>query len=75
MHDICNENENKVDVAASLRHECECLRAHIQEAEDVASKCRLEYEAAQRKIEELNGKIKFLEGQVEAYQYCMNCRR
>ncbi|MBS5433093.1 MAG: hypothetical protein KHY12_04930 [Firmicutes bacterium] len=24
---------------------------------------------------ELRGKIKFLEGQIEAYQYCMNCRR
>ena len=24
---------------------------------------------------ELHGKIRFLEGQVDAYQYCMNCRR
>lgn len=24
---------------------------------------------------ELRGRVRFLEGQVEAYQYCMNCRR
>lgn len=75
MHDVCNENENKVDMAESLKRECECLRAYAKESEDVASKVRLEYEAAQKKIEELNGKIKFLEGQIEAYQYCVNCRR
>ena len=75
MRDICNEHENKIDVEKSLRQECECLRAHIKESEDVASKLRLKYEEAQKKIEELNGKVKFLEGQIEAYQYCMNCRR
>ena len=24
---------------------------------------------------ELRGRVKFLEGQVDAYQYCLNCRR
>ena len=66
MHDICNEHENKIDVETSLRQECECLRAHIKESEDVASKFRLKYEEAQNRIVELNEKIKFLEGQIEA---------
>ncbi len=29
----------------------------------------------EKENEELQGRIKFLEGQIDAYQYCMNCRR
>lgn len=41
-------------------------------------KLKLKEAELKTKCEEMdnaNGKIRFLEGQIEAYQYCMNCRR
>ena len=71
MNDVCGE----VDEKAALRNENEYLRIHIQEAEDIANKSRKELEMAKKKIDELEQKIKFLEGQIDAYQYCINCKR
>lgn len=34
-----------------------------------------ELERKNQTISSLTSKIKFLEGQIEAYQYCMNCKR
>ncbi len=56
--------------------------AHITELEDALrrkkdenSKLMEQNEDLKKQRIELRGKIKFLEGQIEAYQYCMNCRR
>lgn len=70
-----NDNKGMVDERAELRRENDYLRYHIKEAEDIANKSRKEYESAQKTIKDLEGKIIFLEGQIEAYQYCMNCKR
>ena len=51
-----------------LEKEIHCL--HEQKAELTA---RLENSEAVNT--ELHSRVRFLEGQVEAYQYCLNCRR
>ena len=51
------------------------LKKHISMISDERSKFGLEFEQALKQIDELKAKIEFLKGQVEAYQYCMNCRR
>ena len=60
---------------AETRNENECLRCHIREAEDIANKSRKELELAQKRIESLEMKIRFLEGKIDAYQYCLNCKQ
>ncbi len=66
----------------SLADENENLTAQIEDLEcQLTAKTEEMYRLIQKaeKIEtqnsELQGKVKFLEGQIEAYQYCMNCRR
>ena len=59
----------------SMQAEIDCLRREVGEME---KKLKLKEAELRTKCEELdnaNGKIRFLEGQIEAYQYCMNCRR
>lgn len=51
------------------------LKHHLSNVLDDRTKIGTEYEQALIRIDELNGKIEFLKGQIEAYQYCMNCRR
>lgn len=52
-----------------------CLESQLREVEDVLNKRNKEFELKCRENQELHDKIKFLEGQVDAYQYCLNCRR
>ena len=61
---------------------CEELRKELemQKAECQALKKKLDFVQAEK--DEIQGNLsrlskdnKFLEGQIEAYQYCMNCRR
>lgn len=70
-----SENCACVDEKAELRAEIDCLRKRLYEADDVLTKRNKEFEMKCKENDELHGKIKFLEGQIEAYQYCMNCRR
>ena len=51
-----------------LKHYCERLK-------DENSKLGLQYEQLLKDKSDLDRKLGFLEGQIEAYQYCMNCRR
>ena len=51
------------------------LKRYISRVDDERSKLGIEFEQALKHIDELNGEIAFLKGQVEAYQYCVNCRR
>lgn len=62
--------------------ECVDLRLKYREAEsriecleDRNNKSGLQYEQLLKEKSDLERKIGFLEGQIEAYQYCMNCRR
>ncbi len=46
-----------------------------EEQEAIIAKLEVQLKEKEQENEELHAKIKFLEGQVDAYQYCMNCRR
>lgn len=64
------EEELKIrcEEIAELKH------AHEQAIED-NSKLELQCEKLRKEKSDLDRKIGFLEGQIEAYQYCINCRR
>lgn len=59
----------------SLECENKELRSQIDRLNDEFKLCTRNLEQSRKTISEKNAQIKFLEGQVEAYQYCMNCRR
>ena len=72
------------ETPCSYNWEAECveLRMKYHEAEsrigcltDRNNKLGLQYEQLLKEKSDLERKIGFLEGQIEAYQYCMNCRR
>ena len=52
----------------------ELKRVYEQAIED-NSKLELECDKLKKEKSDLDRKIGILEGQIEAYQYCMNCRR
>lgn len=56
------------DICRRQEHDMDSLRKHTEDL-----KIKLEHSEAVN--DELRGKIRFLEGQIDAYQYCMNCRR
>lgn len=58
-----------------LKEPIKCLKAQIREAEDILNKRNKEFKLKCKENQDLHDKIKFLEGQVDAYQYCLNCRR
>lgn len=70
-----NELMEKDCQIKELKQELNDVRCGMKEADNTAHEARKQYELAKEKIAELERKIKFLEGQIEAYQYCMNCKR
>lgn len=62
------ESECKVDISA-------CLRAENDELKCAYEKRTIELEASEKAINELKNKIRFMEGQIDAYRDCLNCRR
>ena len=59
--------------------EVNCIRKNRERQIDELQKSLLMREESIKKAEisirEKEDRIKFLEGQVDAYQYCLNCRR
>lgn len=59
--------------------EVNCIRKQQERQIDELQKALLIREEhlkeAETSIREKEDRIKFLEGQVDAYQYCLNCRR
>jgi predicted nuclease with TOPRIM domain len=53
---------------AALKHRCDMLT-------DEKSKLGLMYDKLLKEKSDLDRKIGFLEGQIEAYQFCVNIRR
>ena len=51
------------------------LKRAYKLAIDDNSKLELQCDKLRKEKSDLDRKIGFLEGQIEAYQYCMNCRR
>lgn len=64
-----------MDEIDALKEQIRYLQAQIREAEDILNKRNKEFELKCKENQDLHDKIKFLEGQVDAYQYCLNCRR
>lgn len=58
----------------ALRLKCQEMQSHIDHLMNENSKLGLQYEQTLKEKSDLDRKIGFLEGQIEAYQYCMNCR-
>lgn len=67
--------ESMIEKENPLKQENDCLKSELQEIRCVLDKRTKEYELQCKEISDLQSKIRFLEGQIEAYQYCLNCRR
>ena len=67
-HDLQGEVEALRDLCRRQEKEMEALCVH---------KDKLQYQLtdSQNMVHDLRVRINFLEGQIEAYQYCMNCRK
>lgn len=64
-----------MDELNALKCENQELRCQADILKDELCKCEKELKQKHEIITDQIAKIKFLEGQIEAYQYCMNCRR
>ena len=64
-----------MDENYELKTRIHCLESQLREAEDILNKRNKEFELKRKENQELHDKIRFLEGQIDAYQYCLNCRR
>lgn len=51
------------------------MMARTKQLEDERDKLGILYEQLLKEKSDLDRRIGYLEGQIEAYQYCMNCRR
>ena len=58
-----------------LKQKLECVLAEREELCCSYEKVRTNLETLENVVSELKSKIEFYKGQIEAYQYCMNCRR
>lgn len=56
------------------RHRDQLMR-QVDELQKVAIAREEQVQEAEETIQRYKDRIKFLEGQVAAYQYCLNCRR
>lgn len=64
-----------MDELDALKCENKELHFQLDRLRGEFSKREIELEQSCKIIIERDAQIKFLEGQIEAYQYCMNCRR
>lgn len=70
---LCRHNyEEELKIRCAEIAELKHLLSNVR---DDRLKIGTECEQALIRIDELNAKIEFMKGQVDAYQYCMNCRR
>lgn len=59
----------------SLVHQRDCMEKELHAVHEKNKELVGVIEEGEAVNDELRGRIKFLEGQVEAYRYCLNCRR
>lgn len=64
-----------MDELDALKSKNKELYYQTDKLRDELSKLEIDLEQKRKIIIEQNAQIKFLEDQIEAYQYCMNCRR
>ena len=67
--------ENMMQSEFSLRKENDSLKEELRHLETLIEMRVTQRASKEKENHELKARIKFLEGQIEAYQYMMNCRR
>lgn len=72
---MSDKNFSCADESAMLKAQIEDLERSLTAKTEEMYKLTQKAEKLDAQNGELRGKIQFLEGQIEAYQYCMNCRR
>lgn len=75
---MSNEYENRRDYESEynrLAEKFDCIYAENQELKSALDVARVRSAELETSNAELLSKIEFYKGQVDAYQYCMNCRR
>lgn len=66
---------NVADELTAMKVELDTFRARCKEADEYAHKREIELEECCKKLEELTRQLENFKGQVEAYQYTLNCHR
>ncbi len=72
---MCEETIRLKEERDSLAMKCEELNRALCCELEKNKKLTDTIESGEAINNELRGRVRFLEGQIEAYQYCMNCRR
>lgn len=67
--------ENMTQKEVSLRKENDSLKEELASLKTLIEMRVTQCASKEKENYELKAKIKFLEGQIEAFQYMMNCRR
>ena len=73
MENMKYTTEGKVDETSELKYEIECLTARRKEAEETACKMEQINKDLRGEISDLKAKVRFYEGQIEAYKFCLKC--
>ena len=68
-------SHNWEEECMSLRAECTEMKHHIDVLTDEKSKLGIMYEQLLKEKSDMDRRIGNLEGQIEAYKYCMDLRR
>jgi len=69
------KNNTEMQETYALKAKNEELLCRLKEALTQVEETKNQYKEEHKIKLDLEKKIEFLEGQIEAYQYCMNCRR
>lgn len=64
-----------MDEITCLKAKIDLLQGDLNEAIVQRDHLSIELSAREQEIEALNQQVAHLKGQIDAYQYCMNCRR
>lgn len=67
--------ENMMQKEISLREENDSLKEQLGHLKVLIEMCAMQRASKEKENYELKARIKYLEGQIEVYQYMMNCRR
>ena len=69
------DKNNVIEFPKNKDAEIEQLQEICNRLAEENQKMGTQYQKLLKEKSDLERKIGFLEGQIEAYQYCMNCRR
>ena len=67
--------ENITEKEISLKNENDSLKEELAHLKTLVEMRVIQCASIEKQNHELKSRIEFLKGQIEAYQYMMNCRR